>query len=101
MARIIKRMLHGSIKYPWPLWTDGRVWRAKRDADFRCTPAGFRNSLYTQARRQKRKVIVFAKGNIVDFQFFDLPSATTPAATKPVPTPPPPRATKQGTRPPH
>jgi hypothetical protein len=36
--------------YPWPQWTDGAVWRAKKGEDFTCDTHHFQTALHQRAR---------------------------------------------------
>jgi hypothetical protein len=71
MARTIPELDQYFVRYPWRQWTDGRAWRVRQGADFRCSVTGFRSSLYMRALREKKQVKVSAHKKVVEFQFYD------------------------------
>ena len=83
MARRIKRLDRTHVRYPWCRWADGRIWRARRGADFVCSIAGFRSALYTKAARSQQKVRVSVKGTVVEFRFVDLAQTESPQTEQP------------------
>lgn len=69
MAQQLDRLEHARSKYDWPTWTNGRPWRAKAGRDFDCSVVGFRQTLYTHARKAGLRVSIAVRGDAVDFQF--------------------------------
>lgn len=41
---------HKNTKYPWHEWTDGKIWRASKNADFKIAPISFVQSLKNRAK---------------------------------------------------
>ncbi len=61
---------HGNAIYPWPLWEDGNLHRAKLGKHFHgITPESFRRALTTRANRRGLKVTTRVSGDTVTFQF--------------------------------
>jgi len=63
---------HGNTIYPWPLWENGSVHRAKRGRHFHdISPESFRRSILLRAKTIGRKAVTRIKGDAVTFQFVD------------------------------
>jgi len=76
MAVAIERLTPAAPHYPWPLWMNGRAYRAESGVDFTCTVRGFLSSLYTRAERNDRTVETkVIDGRYVEFQFDEPPKA--------------------------
>lgn len=66
------------ISYPWSTWMNGKEHTAKAGVDFRISPIGFRNNLYTKASLTEPKGTHFvvtkvntkAKPATVTFKFY-------------------------------
>lgn len=39
------------MKYPWAKWGNGKAWRAEQGKDFTSSVSGFRQTLYSHARK--------------------------------------------------
>ena len=62
---------HGS-KYPWELWTNGKIYKVQRGTDFAVNPEAFMSSLRNAAKRFKLLVRKEVYGeNGVIFQFYE------------------------------
>ncbi len=55
--------------YPWNEWTDGRIWQATKDVDFKLTPAKMRNILYAKAAALQQRVLTYIQDDVITFQF--------------------------------
>lgn len=69
MAKVIEAFSKKRFKYDWATWMNGSVYRATQGEDFDCSPEGFKNTLYSKAWQNDRKVIVSLGDDFVEFQF--------------------------------
>jgi hypothetical protein len=57
--------------YPWPEWTNGKVWRARQGEDFTVTTASFQTALHQRARHQGICVQTGSpEKGVVEFRFY-------------------------------
>lgn len=82
MASRIKELVHARTQYPWSKWTNGSTWRAEPDADFTCSPIGFKSALHAHAYRKGFKVETSIKGDSVEFRFSKRRRSRKPSPTK-------------------
>ena len=61
---------HGNRKYPWEQWTDGQIWRAKRNEDYTITSQQLMSRLRTKANLYGLKVRVRYNETECVFQFY-------------------------------
>jgi hypothetical protein len=67
----IQEVPHGNEVYPWRLWANGKLKRAKAGKHFSVSPDSFIRALRMHARRNSLKVVTRkAKSGTVTFQFF-------------------------------
>lgn len=59
------------VNYPWGIWDDGSVWRAREGQDFSCSPTGFAQSVYRYAHRVGKKARVSIDDMTVTFQIVE------------------------------
>lgn len=70
--------------YPWQLWMDGAVWRAKLGEDFTCNPHHFQTALHQRARQEGMTVETGTpEAGVVEFIF--RPKVARAASIQPVP----------------
>jgi hypothetical protein len=61
---------HGNAKYPWALWVNGEVHKAKKGRHFTIEVEAFRKSLSSHASSHGLRVTTRVSGDVVTFQFF-------------------------------
>jgi hypothetical protein len=65
-------------KYPWDLWTDGRIHKLEPGVDFEVRPHRMVNAAFNHAKRNGYVVLTSTRGGHVYLQFFQRKSTGNP-----------------------
>ena len=62
-------------RYPWAVWSDGKIRRVQQGVDFQISTRDFARSVTRAAKRRGLRARTYRKGDIVVFQMLPLDAA--------------------------